>query len=198
MNIHKRLILVSFLLIVAGMAIVAPVIVFRLQQRQAFEAASAVKTPVPATAKTVVAKPGIIKGAPRHIAVPSLGIDVDVLDGAYNTRTGEWTLSEETAFYGTPTELINSDSGNTLVYGHNSDKIFGKLLQITSGAEVIVTTDNGYKFTYIYQTTEAVEPTDVHALEYSGTPRLTLQTCSGVWNQTRQMFYFGLKSYDKI
>ena len=196
MNIHKYLIGLSILLFSSGVAIVAPIGLSWLEQRQALDAAP--------NATIKVAKVSLndaqtlIKGTPRHISVPSLGIDVTVNDGVYNARTAEWTLSDTSAFYATPTDPVNSQGGNTLIYGHNSKEIFGKLLDIQPSAEVTVTTDNGYVFTYVYTSTEAVKPNDVRPLAYEGKPRLTLQTCSGIWNQTRQMLYFDLKEYHKV
>ncbi len=194
MTIHKTLFVVSLLLAGAGVAVAAPLSLSLLEQRQVL--ASPVASPPVAT--TVPDEPGVVSGIPRHIAVPSLGIDVAVADGSYDARTGQWTLSEESAFYATPTAPANSASGNTFIYAHNSQKLFGKLPRIAAGASVVVTTDTGYEFTYVYQSTEAVKPTDVHALEYSGKPRLTLQTCSGLWNETRQMYYFKLTAHRKV
>lgn len=199
MTIQKQLAITSVLLVSAGVITVAPLGISMLQQRQIAASSPAVTqsvdtVPVAATSAT----PAAVHGIPRSVSVPSLGIDVSVEDGYYDTATGQWTLSEDSAFYATPTLPVNSDGGNTLIYGHNSQKIFGKLLDIQPGSEVAVTTDNGYVFTYVHQSTEAVDPTDVSPLAYEGKPRLTLQTCSGVWSQTRQMVYFDLKEYHKV
>lgn len=200
MNIHKSLILISLLLFGSGVALATPLGISWLEQRQALETALTTSQPAAVTKAVAKTSPSIVQGTPRHIVVPSLGIDASIEDGSYDPTTGKWTLSEESAFYATPTDLANSGSGNTFIYGHNSQKIFGKLIHIQAGAEVTVTTDNGYAFTYIYVGTDAAKPTDVQAaLTYSGTtPRLTLQTCAGAWNQTRQLFYFDLKSYAKV
>lgn len=144
-----------------------------------------------------LSKPGVTKGTPRHIIVPSLGIDTEVADGTYNPKTGDWTITEDAAYFAVASDPANSESGNTFIYGHNSQKIFGKLMNIQENAEVIITTDNGYEFSYIFIRADAVKPTDVHSLLYDGKPRLTLQTCSGFWNQNRQMFYFELAGYKK-
>jgi LPXTG-site transpeptidase (sortase) family protein len=197
MNIHKSLFLLSIFIFGAGVAIAAPLSISLLEQSQALSVPAA-NQPVVIAGSPISDAPEVVKGSPRRISVPSLGIEVSVADGSYDAKTGQWTLSEDSAFYATPTNLINSDNGNTLIYGHNSQKIFGKLSHIQAGSKVTVTTDNGYEFTYQYTSNEAVKPTDVYALEYHGKPRLTLQTCSGVWNQTRQMFYFELKSFKKI
>lgn len=198
MTIQKQLVITSVLLISAGVVTVTPLGISILQQRQVAASSPVIqpKETTPTLAAASVA-PTIVQGTPRSISVPSLGINVSIEDGYYDTSTGQWTLSEESAFYATPTLPVNSDSGNTLIYGHNSQKIFGKLLDIQPGSEVTVTTDNGYVFTYVYTSTEAVDPTDVSPLAYEGAPRLTLQTCSGIWSQTRQMFYFDLKEYRK-
>jgi len=200
MNIHKQLAFISLVLFSAGIFIIAvPLGLSWLGQFQALGSVSAMHKPLGTSYQSALNdKLDIIKGVPRHINIPSLGIDTDVVDGLYDSRNGSWTLSEDTAFYATITNPANSDSGNTFIYGHNSQKIFGKLLSIQNSAEVIITTDNNYMFTYVYLNTEAVKPTDVFTLDYSGKPRLTLQTCSGIWNQTRQMFYFELKNYHKL
>lgn len=160
--------------------------------------ASATTAVITSNNNSAIQKPDTIKGVPRHITIASLGIDTEIVDGAYDLNTGKWTLTEDTAFYATVSDPANSKGGNTFVYGHNSQKIFGKLLGIRNGAKAVVTTDNGYEFTYEFIRTEAVNPTDVAVLNYSGKPRLTLQTCSGLWNQTRQMSYYELVGYKKL
>lgn len=132
---------------------------------------------------------------PVHITVPSVGIDVDITNGYYDQLTARWTLSETSAFYATPTHMISTDNGNTLIYGHNSDKIFGKLRGMQPGAKAIVTTDTGHTFMYSFISSAAVKPTDVTVLNYTDSPRIMLQTCSGIWNETRQMYSFDLKSH---
>lgn len=196
MNIQKQLLIISLILISTGLAIIAPLGILLFDQSQALADAPVVSfvKPAPTSAKNA----GIIRGTPRRIVLPSLGIDTAVNDGMYDESTGRWTLSEDSAFYATPTRPIETTVGNTLIYGHNSKKIFGKLPLLQQGATAIVTTDNSYNFIYIYRSTEAVKPTDVSIINYKDTVRLTLQTCSGTWNQTRQMFYFELTSYKKV
>ena len=192
---YKYLIGVSIVLCGAGVALAAPLGISWFEQQ------SAVKTSTIATVASsppLIEGPAIIQGTPRHVTVPSVGIDVAVADGTYDSSTGAWTLSEESAFFATPTNPVNSGSGNTLLYGHDSQKIFGKLPRMQAGAEVTVTTANGYAFTYVYITSEVVSPTDVGLFAYSGKPRLTLQTCTGTWSQSRQLFYFDLKEYRKL
>lgn len=195
MSVHKYFIAISITLISAGVTLGAPLGMSYLGGSH--HIASISTTPPPTMPHISGAAPVITKGIPRYISIPSLGIDTTVEDGYYNAKTGQWTISEASAFFATPTDEANSKAGDTFIYGHNSTKIFGKLLQIKPGAQAIVDTDSGAQFIYTFTSTAAVKPTDTRILDYSGTPRLTLQTCSGLWNQNRQIFYFDLKSYTK-
>ncbi len=195
MNIQKILSAISASLVITGFSVVAPIGVSWIEKYQTLMSASEQTDTVINVSK--LSKPGVTKGTPRHIIVPSLGIDTEVADGTYNPKTGDWTITEDAAYFAVASDPANSESGNTFIYGHNSQKIFGKLMNIQENAEVIITTDNGYEFSYIFIRADAVKPTDVHSLLYDGKPRLTLQTCSGFWNQNRQMFYFELAGYKK-
>lgn len=196
MNIQKILSAISASLVITGFSVVAPIGVSWIEKYQTLTSATAQTGPVINVSKPN--RPDATKGTPRRIIVPSLGIDAEVADGTYNSKTGDWTITEDAAYFAVASDPANSEDGNTFIYGHNSQKIFGKLLNITENAQAIVTTDNGYEFTYKYTHTEAVKPNDVAVLQYSGKPRLTLQTCSGFWHQNRQMFYFELVGYKKV
>jgi hypothetical protein len=128
MNLHKHLVFISLLLLGVGIAIAAPLGVSWYEQRQALSAAVMNTPATVVSAPAISDSPSVTKGSPRHITVPNLGIDTDVVDGVYDIASGQWTITEDSAFFATPTNLINSEGGNTLIYGHNSQKIFGKLL----------------------------------------------------------------------
>lgn len=142
-------------------------------------------------------RPDTLSGKPVRLQVPSLGIDLAVADGAYNPSDGSWTLSKDKVHFALPSAPANNQEGNTLIYGHNRKEVFAKLLSIQPGAAAIVTTENGYRFTYIYTQTETVDPTATEIFGYQGAPRLTLQTCTGRWFENRQFFYFSLSGYEK-
>ncbi len=160
---------------------------------------TAVASPVVATTPAVVRKykKQEVHGIPVHISVPSLGIATRVDKGYYDANRQLWSISEDAAYYATTTEEINTERGNTLIYGHNSNKIFLKLHDIKPGAKAYVKTANGYTFTYTLTATEDVHPGETDSLNYQGKPRLTLQTCTGFWNEKRQLSYFTLDSYKK-
>lgn len=134
----------------------------------------------------------LIQGKPIRIVIPTLSIDLTVIDGFYNTKSKSWTLSSEKAQYATLTPYANNKQGNTFIYGHNNKKVFARLNKIQSGDKVTVYTDSGHMFTYIFKSALETNPYDDSLFHYIGPPILTLQTCSGLWYQNRQLFTFAL------
>jgi len=135
-----------------------------------------------------------ISGKPVHIQIPKLGIELQILDGVYNQQDNSWTLSDRLPHFALPSVPANNQAGSTLIYGHNNKYVFGSLNKLSVGDIAYVQTDNGHIFSYVYQTVQKVGPTDTSILAYQGPPILTLQTCTGLWNEWRQMFYFKLQT----
>lgn len=134
----------------------------------------------------------IVEGTPSRIAFPELHIDKTVIPGAFNEKTKSWTLSDYDAQFATATSLPNNKTGNTFIYGHNNLKTFGKLLDAQLGIEAVVTTTNGHVFQYRLVSKTDVQPNDTTFLATHQSPILTVQTCSGLWSETRRMFVFEL------
>jgi LPXTG-site transpeptidase (sortase) family protein len=99
------------------------------------------------------------------------------------------------AQYAMMTPLANDNQGNTFIYGHNNKYVFGPLKKINQGSIAKVYTDSGKVFYYWYQSTYAVTPDNTSVLDYQGPSILTIQTCSGSWNEQRQMYVF---TFDKV
>lgn len=137
-----------------------------------------------------------IEGKPVAIAIPSLKLDLPVVNGYYNEQAKVWTLSNDKAHFATLSPQPNNQEGNTFIYGHNRKEVFAKLLKIQPGAEVIVTTENNHRFTYKFVGSYVTSPDDSRLFNYRGAPILTLQTCSGLWYQNRQLFRFDLVKVD--
>lgn len=195
MKFQRKLIIIATFLMLAGLAGLVPYTYFWNRNRIALASTPQLMVPVQAP---VPSKPAVITGKPSHITISTLSIDLAVIDGVYNPETKGWTLTNDKAQYAMPSVQPNNDAGNTLIYGHAQKQIFGHLTRLTVGTSAVITTDNGYKFTYTYKSTEAVDPTNVDIFAYSGPARLTLQTCSGNWWQNRQFYYFDLISVEKI
>ncbi len=138
----------------------------------------------------------LIAGKPIRITIPDYGVDLPVDEGYYNDRDGSWTLSQTHAQYAMMTTLANNLSGNTLIYGHGTNAVFGKLGAKTPplGTLVEIYTDNGHVFTYTFADARNLTPNDTSVLnEQSTPPTLTIQTCTGVFSEWRTMFRFQFK-----
>jgi len=189
------LIIISAALIVGGTFIFNG---YAISERVQAEAeAAAQNTPAMAVDQAPIA-PEAVQGIPVHIEVPQVKVNIGVEKGYYNAKNGKWTLSDTSAFYGTMTAPANSESGNTFIYGHNANDIFGPLRDAQVGMKAIVTTDTGYRFYYTLQSFKAVSPNDVSLIQATQAPTLTLQTCSGTWYQFRTLYTFTLDRYEQV
>ncbi len=140
-------------------------------------------------------KPGVIviSGRPVRIVIPDSQIDKPIDPGYYNAD-GTWTLSVDRAQFAMISSPANNIAGNTFIYGHGTWAVFESLADVTPvpGATALVYTDNNHIFEYSFQNRRDLTPNDTSVLDYSATPILTVQTCSGSFSQWRSMFQFGL------
>jgi LPXTG-site transpeptidase (sortase) family protein len=128
----------------------------------------------------------ILTGKPVRIVIPDVEIDLPIDEGRYSGYHAQYAML---------TPLANNDNGNTFIYGHNNKYVFGPLKRINPGAIAKVYTDNNRVFSYTFQSTYAVTPDNTSILYYQGPSMLTVQTCSGAWNEQRQMYVF---KFDKV
>jgi LPXTG-site transpeptidase (sortase) family protein len=187
---HTYLRIVAAFCIIGGLLGLIPLRYFDLKEKAALAQGST-------SVSQTQLKPDAITGHPVAISIPSLNINLSVIDGTHNPRSGEWTLTTDKAQFATITTPPNNKTGNTLIYGHYRPEVFAYLHLIKPGGQAIITTDNGYKFTYNFINSQAVDPADTAIFKYKGAPRLTIQTCSGAFMQHRQLYYFKLSGYEK-
>ncbi len=135
----------------------------------------------------------VVQGKPIRIQIPSLDIDLPVIDGQYNSQEKTWTLSNDKAHFALITPPANNQNGNTFIYGHALPNVFGRLPGISPGAEVIISTDTNRAFTYTFRSSYETNPNDDQLFHYDGPPILTLQTCTGIWSQNRSLYTFDFK-----
>lgn len=194
MKLQRTLRFFALLLIVAGLIGLVPL------SRAWIKNKTAVAQRQNITMQTVQLQPSpaLITGQPVKISIPSLHIDLPIIPGYYNAKSGAWTLTLNKAQFATPSVTPNNMTGNTLIYGHYRPEVFAHLHLIKSGAQAVVTTDNGYVFSYTFESSAPLDPTDTSIFAYKGVPRLTVQTCSGAYMQHRQMYYFHYDSYSVL
>lgn len=187
MKYFKPLLLIGVLLIVLGAAALVEVI--RSQQNNQI-----VTGPAPSSVvhQPVATAPSVIQGDPSELVLPSLNLDLSVIPGVYNPKTKQWTLSLDKVQYAVMTPPPNTQSGNTFIYGHYRKGVLATLHTIHIGDQAIVKTSNGHSFYYQLASVKTTDPSDSSVFNYQGAPILTIQTCTGVFFQNRQLFTFDL------
>jgi LPXTG-site transpeptidase (sortase) family protein len=151
---------------------------------------SAIASTLPVEVAAEQASKQILTGKPVRIIISDIGIDLPIDEGRYNEADQSWSLSGYHAQYAMLTSLANDEHGNTFIYGHNNKYVFGPMKHINQGSVASIYTDNNKIFSYIFQSTYAVTPENTSVLYYEGPSILTVQTCSGAWNEQRQMYVF--------
>lgn len=136
-------------------------------------------------------------GVPIKLSISELGLSLGVQKGQFNVD-GSWTLDDSNAFYAVGSMPLNTAQGTTLIYGHNIDPVFKRLHNLKPGATLKIITENHLEFTYEYSFVSQVEPTDISVFNVNNAPNVTLQTCSGPWDQFRSMYTFRYKSVERI
>ena len=145
---------------------------------------------------TVVAVP-LLYGKPARLQIKRLGIDLPILPGRYQTESNTWELSNDNVHYALTSHLPNNKYGNTVLYGHNRNDVLGKTNGLRTYDELVITTTNGRKFTYVYMDDAKVNPTNTQVFaEGAKSSRVTLLTCSGAWNQERRLMVFEFSEVD--
>ena len=192
---QRSLFIIGILLVLLGLLGVLPTLYYRHRDATVLNNAIPVAN-VPQFTPDI--KSTLVTGKPLELTIPSLNMHLSIVDGLYDAKTGQWTLSLNKAHYALLSTLPNNEAGNTLIYGHYRPEVFAYLHNIKHSAETIVQTENGYRFIYSFDSSQAVTPSDTSIFAYSGSPQLTLQTCSGAWFQNRQLYKFHFVRYEKV
>jgi hypothetical protein len=140
----------------------------------------------------------IKSGNPTRIVISSIGLDLAVGTGSYDSNTGSWTIDDTKAYFADVSVPLNNRSGTTIIYGHNQGPVFGALHTILPVAETVVYSDSGYNFHYVYQSMQQVLPSDTSVFQDNGKPKLVLLTCSGGWDTYRSLYVFKLESVNRL
>jgi LPXTG-site transpeptidase (sortase) family protein len=99
-------------------------------------------------------------------------------------KYGLWPLSDSNPTYletsGTP-----GQSGNIIIYGHNTPSIFHDLHKVKEGSVVTLTTNSDQTLSYKIDNIKQVFPQDVEILRQGSEERITLFTCTGLFDSMR-------------
>ena len=124
----------------------------------------------------------VTDNVPLSISVPTLKLNLELEPGFI--LDGKWTVSSQKANYlftagrpGTP--------ANTIIYGHNTRKIFGQLYRLKKGDELVITIQDGQEFEYEVAEKLTVKPDQLDYLAGHGQEELALYTCTGLLDSKR-------------
>ena len=80
---------------------------------------------------------------------------------------------------------LGADHGNLVLYGHNWPGILGKLPKLAIGDQVIITARDGREFVYQIMHLQTVHAWDQHIIQDTASPRVTIYTCTGLFDRDR-------------
>lgn len=119
---------------------------------------------------------------PASIFFPAVNFQLAVLPATI--RDGKWGVHKDTANF-----LLSSSSpgqgGNIIIYGHNTQKVFAQLHQLTPGDNVVLKTESNQDFFYIVSEKKIVSPDQIEVLVPTDYEVLTLYTCTGLFDTKR-------------
>ena len=119
-----------------------------------------------------------------NIKIPSVGIDLPVEKG--QIVKGVWQISEKGA-----SQLDKSANpghkGNTVIYGHNKNSLFGPIRWLKEGDSIEITDENRTLYTYRVVKTVITTPDDIEYVLPKSEEILTLYTCTGLLDSKRHI-----------
>jgi sortase A len=123
-----------------------------------------------------------------RVAIPSIGLDSEVVDAALLAVDGGYTWQVPAFKVGHAQSTAGAgESGNAVLLGHvtslHSGNVFADLGRVQVGDTVEVFTED-QQLDYRVVTTEAVPRTDSNVLQPTSTPSVSLITCTGLWLPT--------------
>ena len=118
---------------------------------------------------------------PTNVAIPKIGVTLPIIPSDYKNNSFQTTKDGVSYLRTTPAP---GTRGNTVMYGHNWPNLLGRLPQIVPGDKIIVT--HGTKqIIYIVAYTYVVSANETHIHDNTNDTRLTLYTCTGLFDSKR-------------
>lgn len=119
---------------------------------------------------------------PKSINITKSKVTAQVRAGGY--ENGKWILDDNYAFY-LPTSGKLGQGGNTILYAHTRDRLFGSLKKTSVGDIIILGDANGKIYSYKVYSIESIKPYQVEKIETNLKDTVTLFTCDGWFDEKR-------------
>ena len=119
---------------------------------------------------------------PEWISIKNRDITVEVTAGGY--EDGKWILDGNYVLY-LPTSDKLGQGGNTILYAHNREKLFGNLKNVSIGDTVLLGDSHGKIYAYKVYSREYIKPYEVEKINTDKRNTVTLFTCDGWFDEER-------------
>lgn len=117
-----------------------------------------------------------------NIKIPKVNLDLPVV--STSIKNGVWEVPQVAVGHLDQSATINSE-GNIVLYAHNTNNLFGPIRWLSVGDEIILTGIDGRGYKYQVSETITVKPNIVDYVLSTDSERLTLFTCTGLFDLDR-------------
>jgi LPXTG-site transpeptidase (sortase) family protein len=124
----------------------------------------------------------IIQNRIKTISIPDIGINLPVTETTIHD--GIWQIPDRTAAH-LALSANPKNSGNIIIYGHNTWDIFGKIVNIKMNDRIKLITANDNTYFYTVTAKKIVSPSDISLVLPTKTETLTIYTCTGFLDSQR-------------
>ncbi len=165
----------SFFLLLLGVLCITVFSIWRVRQAEilSFNQSSYQSAPVVKTQ---------MRELPTQVQILSQGIDLPIVESL--VVNNQWQINPSGASH-----LVGSanpgEGGNIVIYGHNLERIFGKIRSLKVGETIVLSTKSGHQFRYVVKETSEVTPKQVEIIAPTSFEVLTLYTCTGLFDSKR-------------
>ena len=118
----------------------------------------------------------------ERVAISKVGLDLPVQTVAI--KNGIWEVPQSAVGHLNQSAKINSE-GNIVLYAHNTKNLFGPIRWLEVGDEIILMGIDGRGYKYQISEIITVKPNVVDYVLPTDSERLTLFTCTGLFDSQR-------------
>lgn len=131
------------------------------------------------------------KSIPVKVTIHSVGIDSPVYETGMNGNIPATIENGASYFSESP---LPGEKGNSIIYAHNWKNLFGPLVSVKPGDEVKVVYADGSSKIFEIEYVSVVDPSESTIIAPSKDARVTLYTCTGLFDSKRFVAVALLKS----
>ncbi|MBI3981065.1 sortase [Candidatus Microgenomates bacterium] len=119
---------------------------------------------------------------PIRLKIDSQKIDLPVFPASLELE--KWSDTKEGVSF-LNSSALPGEKGNSVFYGHNWANLLGNLNKVKRGDKIEVFLEGGKKYTYYIYSTSVVTPDQTHIILPTNDTRLTIYTCTGLFDSRR-------------